>query len=389
MLIKPAKHTAPENPGRRLALVICNGKFSKIPGIQLSGPSKDAILLESILSDPDICRFSVTVLVDRGLLEVRREIARICSEAGEEDTLLIYYSGNGLVGEDGCLYLVVDDSENDYLYATALDAEFILSQLRRSKCRKIVLLVDSCHAGAFFNNNRGIPNGLYAITSCGADEYCSDTPEGGAFTMAVCAGLRHSAADTDGDGVVSIDELHEFVKNQLQPGSGIPQKWVWNVPEPIYMASIPPHVFFSYARVDHEAADQLKKTLESKGVSLWIDREDILSGNWKERVMEGLNRSCAVLLLLTEHSINSDTVKKELAFAANKNVPIIPVQLGGMPEKLLPDWFILDYGELHRHILDPKGYEEGVKKLISAIHRVNRTDRKPTALPTATIQSTD
>ncbi|MEW6602927.1 MAG: caspase family protein, partial [Nitrospirota bacterium] len=216
-----------ELSGRRLALIICNGSFTNIPEYKLIGPSKDAKLLESVLSDMETCRFSVRALVNKGLIEVRREIARICEEAGKEDTLLIYYSGNGIRNEDG-LFLLVTDSESDYLYATALESEFIISQLRRSKCRKIVLIVDSCHAGAFFDNNRGIPSGLYAITSCGADEYCADTPDGGTFTIAVCTGLRGSAADTDGDGMVSIDELHEFVKESLraEKHSNTPQKWV-------------------------------------------------------------------------------------------------------------------------------------------------------------------
>jgi hypothetical protein len=95
--------------------------------------------------------------------------------------------------------------------ADRLDAEFILS-LRESRCRKIVLGIDACYAGAFFKGNRGSPNGLYAITSCGADDSCNDTPEGGAYSLAICAGLRDAAADSDGDGLVSIDELHDFVK---------------------------------------------------------------------------------------------------------------------------------------------------------------------------------
>jgi uncharacterized caspase-like protein len=159
------------NPAeRRLALLICNGASIGIPDHSLAGPAKDAKLLEAILSDSDTCRFSVCALVDRGLLEVRRELARVCADASERDTLLIYYSGSGFPGQDGSLYLIVADSDREYPQATALDAEFILSQLRNSKCRRIILMIDGCYSGAFFAHNRGIPNGLYAITSCGADE---------------------------------------------------------------------------------------------------------------------------------------------------------------------------------------------------------------------------
>src|ERR1017187_9072965 len=132
---------------RRTALLICNGSFSKVPEFQLVGPIKDAKNLGVTLADSEVCQFTVDVLVDKCLVEVRHHIARVCREAGENDTLLIYYSGNGMKGEGGSLCLLVADSEREYPDATALDADFILSELRRSRCRKPVLLIDVCHAG--------------------------------------------------------------------------------------------------------------------------------------------------------------------------------------------------------------------------------------------------
>lgn len=359
--------------GRRLALLICNGDFPHLQTNALAGPKKDAKLLEEVLSDPDTCAFEVRVLVDGGLLEARREVARICADAGRDDTILIYYSGNGLSTRGGSrwgdLYLLVNDSEQPYLTATALDAEFILSQLRGSKCRRIVLLLDACYSGAFFANNRGIPDGLYAITSCAGDEKAHETAEGGLFTRAVCEGLRDGAADVDGDGRVSIDELQEFVKARLT--SQTPQKWVWNVPDPIFLATVPKHYFLSYAREDMDAADRLVRGLEAEGLKIWIDRVGIQAGSWKERVTEGLNRSRAVLMLLTKDSLASEAVRKELGFAAMKGVPIVPVQLGEFAE-VLPDWFALDYRELHRHVLDLRAYEEGVGSLARALRTTKR-----------------
>lgn len=362
--------------GRRLALLICNGTFDNMPQYRLRGPTKDAELLEAVLSDPETCRFGVSRLLDGKLIEVRREIARLCADATEADTLLIYYSGNGMRGSDGSLYLFVADSDANYPDATALDAEFILSRLRGSKCRRIILIVDGCHAGAFFANNRGIPNGLYAITACAEDELCYDTPEGGAFSLALCAGLRDAAADRDGDGLVSIDELHEYVKRELRERGygGTPQKWVWNVPEPIFVTAVPRHVFVSYAREDMAEVDRLAAALQARGLPVWIDRKGIRSGNWKERVTDGLRRARAVVVLLTPTSFASEPVRKELGFAAKKRVPIIPVQLGQMPDDQMPDWFTLDYDELHRHVIDAERYEEGVKELTEAILNLRTPD---------------
>jgi hypothetical protein len=356
---------------RRLALLICNGTFPKTGGFHIAGAIADARVLEQTLADPETCRFEVRALVDKGLLAVRREIARACRDVGERDTLLIHYSGNGTLHSTGELHLMVRDSDPEFPSATMLDTEFVLSQLRGSACRRIVLLVDACHAGAFFVHNRGIPNGLYAITACDAQELSFDTPEGGPFTLALCEGLRNAQADLDGDGFVSIDELHDFIKRRLVSSKhvGAPQKWVWNVPEPIYLASSPPRVFLSYAREDAASVDALAVALQREGLNVWVDRSKVHAGAWKEHVTQELNRCRAMVVLLTEHSLASGAVERELDFARKKGVPIIPAAFGEVTVDELPDWFTFEYEHLHRHRLDPAALATGAKQLAAAVRR--------------------
>ena len=359
-------------PPKRLALLVCNGVFTHLPSANLDGPEKDAATLGAVLANPELCGFDVRTVVNGGLREVRMEIARLCRDADEEDTIVLYFSGSGSMAPNGTFHLLMTDTDPEFLHATGLDAEFVLSQLRGSRCRQIVLLIDGAYSGAFFAMNRGVPNGMYAMTACGADKYCRDTSEGGMFTLALADGLRNAAADFDGDGQVSIDELHAFVtrklSNELQGTMfGLPQKWVWNVPNPIYLASAPSPVFLSYAREDSAIADQLTKALEAEGLSVWIDRQDIESGSWKERVMAGLSQARATVFLMSPDSLSSDPVRKELAFAANRSVPIIPVQIGGVRNEGIPDWYILDFNELHRHAIDPTAPDREIAKLASAI----------------------
>jgi hypothetical protein len=177
---------------------------------------------------------------------------------------------------------------------------------------------------------------------------------------------------------VSIDELHEFVKRKLRADGhlGTPQKWVWNVPEPIFITAVPRHVFLSYAREDMADVDRLAHGLEAAGLSVWIDRKSVQSGNWKERVTHGLNRARAVVVLVTSTSLSSPAVRKELAFAARKNVHIIPVELEPIPDTLVPDWFTLDYDELHRHAIDATRFDEGVQNLVAAISKLRPPQRQ-------------
>jgi len=86
--------------------------------------------------------------------------------------------------------------------------------------------------------------------------------------------------------------------------------------------------------------------MENMGVSVWLDLEGIRSGNRVDWVTNGPNNDRAVVLLLSKDSLNADAVKKEVLFAAEKGVPIIPVSIGTIIKKDLPDWFRFEYEKL-------------------------------------------
>jgi hypothetical protein len=354
---------------RRRALLICNGTFSDLGLFNLPGVRKDHRAMSRVLGDPQIGGFEVTALLDEPLLAVRKAIAIACRDSVAGDTLLIYYSGPSFRGPDGGLYLPVADSHKDLPDATAIDAEFILGRIRQSACRRVVLLVDGCHSGAFFENNRGIPDGLFAITACAADQMTADTPEGGALTRTLAEGLESAATDLNGDGRISIDDLHSFVAARLaaQGYAATPQKWVWNVREPIYIAAAQPRVFLSDCRQDVAVAERLKTALETHGLSVWLDLEDIQSGDWKARVTDGLNRARALVFLMSPASLAAGAVKKELQFAATKGVPILPVQIVEVAAADIPDWYRFEYDSVHRHTLGAKLPATAVNKLVRAI----------------------
>ncbi|MEX1027226.1 MAG: caspase family protein [Candidatus Paceibacterota bacterium] len=192
----PPQSLSPES--QRRALLICNGQFQHLK-LSLPGVQKDAENLSRALGDPHRSGFKVTCLLDKGLLEVRKAIAEACAVSGNDDTLLTYYSGTS-VYDGGELLLPVADSDPTCLMATSIEAEFVLSQMRRSSCRRFVLIVDGCHSGGFFRNNRGVPDGMVAITSCSVDEMSADTPEGGAFTQSLLRALADPKSDRDHDG---------------------------------------------------------------------------------------------------------------------------------------------------------------------------------------------
>ena len=178
--------------------------------------------------------------------------------------------------------------------------------------------MDGCHSGAFFAYNRGIPDGFCAIMSCGPDEFCYSDSEGGFFTRLLVEGLRGAAADINGDGVVTTDELFRYVlpRSQKLQAPVTPQLWSWNLPEPIPLVRIRQRLFLSYLRANAATADSLVKRLEDEGYGVWIDRSDIGGGTkWRGEIEKALSESAAMILILSKSALESDEIYKEVAHA--------------------------------------------------------------------------
>lgn len=362
---------------RRLALLIGNGRVGNPNGggyaLNIPGIDKDLDSLGGVLGDPESAGFEVRRLFEPTMIDVRRELARAARDVGPDDTLIVYYSGTSTVGADKLLYLPVSDSDINFLEATCLESDYVLSCLRQSCCRRQLLMMDGCHSGAFFACNRGIPDGFCAIMSCGADEVCYCDSEGGFFTRLLVDGLRGAAADVNGDGVVNTDELFRYVlpraKTSKDPTT--PQMWSWNLPEPIPLVHIRQRVFLSYRRADAKAADALVKRLKDDGYGVWIDRTHIgVGAKWRAAIDKGLNESTAMILLLSKLALESDEIYKEVARAVELGRPIIPLMVEPVE---LHGWYKDKIGAI-QHIEIPEGDAGGewYQRLLAALRRTRR-----------------
>jgi predicted ATPase len=89
-----------------------------------------------------------------------------------------------------------------------------------------------------------------------------------------------------------------------------------------------PYVFLSYASVDRTKALQIADQLESKGISIWIDRKRIAGGTrWSKEIVRGI-RGCATLAVLsTGAALRSRNVHQEIQVAWEHDRPILPLRL--------------------------------------------------------------
>jgi hypothetical protein len=220
-------------PGR-YALIVANGTYRDPKLSRLRTPTRDAEELARVLHDPEIGAFAVELAIDEPESVLRRKIATFFSDRGRDDLLLLHFSCHGLKDDSGQLYFAAPDTEVAHLDATALSAEFVSRQMTRSRSRKVVALLDCCYSGAIarglrFRGGDQVDlddhlggHGRVILTASSAMEYAFEgeeltgTGNPSVFTTAVVKGLETGEADRDQDRRISVEELYDYVCEQVR-----------------------------------------------------------------------------------------------------------------------------------------------------------------------------
>ena len=138
-------------------------------------------------------------------------------------------------------------------------------------------------------------------------------------------------------------------------------------------------IFVSYSRSDSEFVDKLIGELDSKGMKVWIDRDDIEGGErWRAAIVQAISQCRAFLLILSPNSANSRNVSTELTLAENKQRRIIPIIYQTCD---IPDGMEYQLAELQR-IDFTQSYEEALKRLIRVLTRATEQIARQQLQPT-------
>ncbi len=213
--------------GRRLALVVATGTYADPTLSKLRAPGNDATGLAAVLGDATVGGFEVETALDQPAESLRRRIARFCAQVGPADIALMYLSCHGVLDDRGRLYYASSDTDRALLSATAVSSAWLNEQLEDCRSRRQILVLDCCHSGAFAKGAKGEGalalrdrfegRGRVVLTGSRGTEYSfeHDTVVGDSvssvFTSALVEGLRSGDADRDGDGVVTVGELYDYV----------------------------------------------------------------------------------------------------------------------------------------------------------------------------------
>ncbi len=222
----------------KVALLIGVSEYQ--PGLNsLPAAVKDVEAMRQVLVNPEMGGFAdadVTVLKNPQPDDIRYAIYELFTNRQKDDLLLFYFSGHGIKDDRGNLYLATCDTrkENGKLVTpSAVAARTLHENINDSRSQRQVIILDCCFSGAIAQGmsvkDDGSVNvkeqlggkGRAILTSSTSTQYSFEQQDSelSIYTRYLVEGINTGVADKDGDGWISIDELHEYASSKVQETS--------------------------------------------------------------------------------------------------------------------------------------------------------------------------
>jgi TolB-like protein/Flp pilus assembly protein TadD len=125
-------------------------------------------------------------------------------------------------------------------------------------------------------------------------------------------------------------------------------------------------VFVSYASPDAAVATAMVDALERHGVGCWIAPRDVKAGAlYADAIVRAISGAKALILVLSESSVGSPHVSKEVERASSKRRPIITFRIDEAPLSPALEYFLSESQWIDAHA---GGMTAALVKLIAATH---------------------
>jgi len=221
---------------RSYALVVGIGDYANLPAsAKLEYAERDAEAMYAVLISPEGGNFRAENV--KKLTGARATLANLQKEidgwlpgvARPEDRVLVYFAGHGFVDpQSGQAYLAPYDLDPKNIAGTGYGmAELGKVMGSRVQAKWKVLLTDSCHSGAISPEQGEVVNrslldlnrSMFSLTASRARERSFESKDWGGghgiFTYYVVRGME-GYADSSKDGIVTADELAEYVRTNVR-----------------------------------------------------------------------------------------------------------------------------------------------------------------------------
>lgn len=225
----------------KVALLIGVSEYE--PGLNpLPGSVKDVDAIQRVLAHPELGGFAetdITVLKNPQRQAMEDAIYWLFSDRKKGDLLLFYFSGHGIKDDNGRLYLATratrKDSNGRLVKPSAVAGASLHENINESRSQRQIIILDCCFSGAIAQGMKvkddGTVNlkdylggkGRAILTSSTSTEYSFSSEVAGheddglsIYTRYLVEGIEKGAADTDGDGWIAVEELHECAANRVK-----------------------------------------------------------------------------------------------------------------------------------------------------------------------------
>jgi len=216
---EPVLHVRPR---KVWAVVVGIAAYNHMPALRYT--DDDAYRVYAFLKSPEggaLPDDQIRILVDEeaSLDHIRETISDLFMQADEQDLVLLYFSGHGVKGA----FLPFDFDG----YNRKLPHEEIGEMLQQSPARYKICFADACHSGGlfaersvsatpelvnFYQNLFEAAQGTAIIMSSKSEETSLESSglRQGVFSHFLIRGLK-GEADANGDTLVSIQELYDYI----------------------------------------------------------------------------------------------------------------------------------------------------------------------------------
>ena len=106
-------------------------------------------------------------------------------------------------------------------------------------------------------------------------------------------------------------------------------------------------IYIIYHRADIETARKCVQLLKAQGYSCFVDFDSLQNDSFEEQVFEAINGSKCILLIYSKNTESSQYVRREVEFAMEHGIHIIPILLSDIEST---SWY---FGKLTAPIYDP------------------------------------
>tara|TARA_B100000941_G_scaffold289430_1_gene268768 strand:- start:447104 stop:449479 length:2376 start_codon:yes stop_codon:yes gene_type:complete len=228
----------------RLFLITVGINEYKNPRYNLNYAIADAEAFSSALSGDQSTLFSEVKHLsirnaDFTKSKIESVFAEVMSEAREQDLLVFYYAGHGVMSKGidapAEFFLVPHDvtqiyGRDELLFQKALAASELKEISKNINAQKQLFILDACQSAAALDAiaSRGIleekaiaqlarSTGTFWITATGSEQFATEfeTIGHGVFTYTLLEGLKGAADGANGDKKITVRELSAYVEERV------------------------------------------------------------------------------------------------------------------------------------------------------------------------------